>query len=73
MVEGCTTAGIGCKDCKGRLGERMSAFMEKPLARKKQLLNSNSELDTIIEEGAARAKEVASQTLQRVHKAMGAG
>lgn len=70
VVEGCTTAGIGCGDCKNRLFTNLNQMMEKPRLRKKELLNNPDELDSIIEAGCARAQEEARRTMQFVREKM---
>ncbi len=68
--EGCVTAGIGCADCKLGLFNHINAFMEKPRARQKELLNDPTELDSIIEAGCDRARQDAQKTMGIVRKAM---
>ncbi len=70
VVEGCTTAGIGCADCKMALFNHINAFMEKPRARRKELLNDPDELDSIIATGCDRAREEAQKTLDIAKRAM---
>lgn len=70
VVEGCTTAGIGCGDCKARLFSNINAFCEKPREKKKELLNDRKQLDSIISEGVSRVRQEAQKTLMIVRKAM---
>ncbi len=67
---GCTTAGIGCGDCKAKLAENINQQMEEPLEKKKTLLSKTKELDEIIEDGCQRARCVAKETLDQVHQVM---
>jgi len=68
--QGCTTAGIGCGDCKARLAANINKFMAEPLARKKELLKDPKRLDSIIEEGSAKARREAQKTLDYVRGRM---
>ncbi|HEX4923176.1 MAG TPA: hypothetical protein VFV50_03790, partial [Bdellovibrionales bacterium] len=69
--QGCTTAGIGCGDCKARLAANINKFMAEPLARKKELLSNPKRLDSIIEEGSAKARREAQKTLNALKEKMG--
>jgi tryptophanyl-tRNA synthetase len=66
VENGCRTAGIGCGDCKKKLGENINELTAKPREKKKELLRSPDTLDSIIAEGCQRASKAAHQTLQQV-------
>lgn len=66
VEEGCRTAGIGCGDCKKRLGENVNALMAGPREKKKDLLQRPDALDSIIADGCQRARKHARQTLEKV-------
>ena len=68
--EGCTTAGIGCGECKAKLANNINLKMEIPLETKKKLLEKPKALDEIIQDGCCRAKKVAQETLNKVYKVM---
>ena len=68
--EGCTTAGIGCGDCKMRLVGNINKLCEKPRELKKELLNDKKKLDSMIIHGCDRARVEAQKTLKRVREAM---
>jgi tryptophanyl-tRNA synthetase len=68
--QGCTTAGIGCGDCKARLGQNIIGLQEKPLLKKKELLSDTKLLNNLIDEGCAKARREAQLTLSEVRKAM---
>ena len=68
--EGCTTAGIGCGECKAKLAGNINQKMAEPLETKKKLLEKSKDLDEIIEHGSIRAKKVAQKTLDKVYEAM---
>jgi tryptophanyl-tRNA synthetase len=71
VAQGCTTAAIGCGDCKARLAANINRFMAEPLRRKKELLKDPKRLDSIIEEGSAKARAEAQKTLKVLRAAMG--
>jgi tryptophanyl-tRNA synthetase len=66
VENGCRTAGIGCGDCKKKLGENINRLMEKPREKKKELLRDANHLDSIIADGCQRARAKASETMQLV-------
>ncbi len=68
--EGCTTAGIGCGECKAKLADNINHKMAEPLETKKKLLEKPKALDEIINDGCFRAKRVAQETLNKVYKVM---
>lgn len=55
VVEGCTTAGIGCGDCKAKLCANIEEKTKIPREKKKELLNKPSQLDSIIAAGCEKA------------------
>jgi tryptophanyl-tRNA synthetase len=67
---GCTTAGIGCIDCKKWLLEGVKADLERIRIRRQALATPGS-VETVLAEGAARARTVARATLTRVRAALG--
>lgn len=70
VIQGCTTAGIGCGDCKGRLLSRIEELVREPREKKKQLLNNPNQLDSIMREGSEKARKVAQATLREVKELM---
>lgn len=68
--QGCTTAGIGCGDCKAKLCSNLEALSKEPREKKKELLNNPKHLDSIIDEGCDKAQQEAKATLKSVHEAM---
>lgn len=68
--QGCTTAGIGCGDCKGRLAENINQLCEEPREKKKELLSNPRQLDAILADGCQKARREASQTLVYVRECM---
>lgn len=68
--QGCTTAGIGCGDCKLKLSANINKKMAEPLAKKKDLLKDSSKLDSIIIEGCQKARLEAKKTLREIREKM---
>ncbi|MGB2942076.1 MAG: tryptophan--tRNA ligase [Candidatus Macondimonas sp.] len=68
---GCRTAGIGCLDCKKPLIEAITAELAPIQARARAFTEDPARVDTILAEGAERAREQARATLTEVRQAMG--
>jgi tryptophanyl-tRNA synthetase len=68
---GCTTAGIGCIDCKKILFEGLKADLARVTARADELRNNAGRIDEILAAGAERAREVARGTVARVRERLG--
>ena len=68
---GCTTAGIGCIDCKKLLFEGVKAELAGIRARAEALRADPARVDRILTEGAARARAVAVETMKRVRARLG--
>jgi tryptophanyl-tRNA synthetase len=71
VVPGCTTAGIGCLDCKAVLLRHMLPVLAPISTRRADLARDPARVLEILEDGTARAKKVASETLNEVKGAMG--
>lgn len=70
VIQGCTTAGIGCGDCKKRLTENIEKVTLEPRERKKELLSDPVKLERIIRSGCEKAKIEAQKTLKKIRKNM---
>ena len=70
---GCRSAGIGCRDCKGRLKERLVHVVAPIAERRRELAADPARLERTLDDGAARAREVAGETLRLVRAGMGLG
>ena len=70
---GCRSAGIGCRDCKGRLKERLMHVVAPIAERRRELASDPARLERTLDDGAARAREVAGETLRLVRAGMGLG
>ena len=69
--EGCTTAGIGCVECKGCV---IGSVLEElaPLRERAEEIASQPDLvKEVLDRGSAEAREVARETMADVRQAMG--
>lgn len=71
--EGCTTAGIGCIECKGWLADAIVAELAPMQERRAYYLSKPDEVIDILIEGTNRAEQAAEQTMYLVRQAMGMG
>jgi tryptophanyl-tRNA synthetase len=69
--EGCTTAGIGCIDCKKRLLEGVKVDLAPIRERTAALQATPEKVDAILAAGAAKARVVARETMARVRARLG--
>jgi len=69
--QGCTTAGIGCVDCKGKLADNMTAHFTRYVERRAELLAAPHRVHEILEEGAAKAGAIAQRTMADVRDKLG--
>lgn len=68
--EGCTTAGIGCLECKKPVYEAVIAELA-PIQRRRAELESDPGLvDRILEKGNTHAREVAAETMAEVARVL---
>ena len=70
VVKGCTSAGIGCGECKAQIHKTLEEASKEPRERKKALLSDGKKLDEVINAGCAQARKTAQETLKKVHEAM---
>jgi tryptophanyl-tRNA synthetase len=71
IVKGCTTAGIGCIDCKKILIKNLFAVMEPIWEKRNSLIKHPDTLSGVIDRGTEKAKRVTEETMTRVRDAMG--
>lgn len=72
IKEACESAKIGCVDCKRKCAEALIQRLEPIRVKRAKLESSPSILFDILREGARKAREVASVTIEEVREAMGA-
>jgi tryptophanyl-tRNA synthetase len=70
---GCTSAGIGCLDCKQPVIDSILAELEPLQARAREFEQNPGRVRTILREGTGAAREVARGTLEEVRRVMGLG
>jgi tryptophanyl-tRNA synthetase len=70
---GCTSAGIGCIQCKGWLADAVVKELA-PIQQRRQHFEAHpDEVAAILDQGAVRANARAEQTMQQVRAAVGLG
>jgi len=68
---GCTTAGIGCIQCKGWLADGVVKELAPMQERRRYYESQPDEVDAILDDGAFRAKGRAAVTIRQVFSAVG--
>jgi tryptophanyl-tRNA synthetase len=64
--KGCTTAGIGCIECKAAMAENLIKWIEPVRARRLDYEAHPNKALEILDQGSAKARESAKLTMQRV-------
>jgi tryptophanyl-tRNA synthetase len=70
VYEGCRSAGIGCIECKGWAADALVQVLNPMQERRKKYEDNPRLAWDILEAGSARAREVASATMDEVRDAM---
>ena len=71
VTEGCTSAGIGCIDCKQPLIDAINAEQETMRERAQPFEDDPDLVHAILVEGSETARDVARETLEDVRAAIG--
>jgi tryptophanyl-tRNA synthetase len=71
VVKGCTTAGIGCLECKQPVIDAIQREQQPWRERAEQYLSNPKQVHWIVEVGTERARTIARQTMRDVRTAMG--
>ena len=71
VVEGCTTAGIGCIDCKKVLIGHLNEYLRPLRERRRELASDPDRVRRVLVEGTARARKEAQRTMAEVRAAIG--
>ncbi len=71
VQQGCTTAGIGCLDCKQPVIDAIIKEQQPWRERAESYLSNPKQVHWIVEMGTERARTVARQTMKDVRSAMG--
>jgi tryptophanyl-tRNA synthetase len=69
--KGCTTAGIGCLECKQPVIDAVLAEQAPIRERALEIVENTNLVRNIIEEGCEAARDVAQETMDEVREAMG--
>ena len=69
--QGCTTAGIGCLDCKQPVIDAVQAELTPMRERAQTYLDDPTLVKNIIADGCDRARRLAGETMRDVREAMG--
>jgi tryptophanyl-tRNA synthetase len=68
---GCRSGALGCGDCKMLLADAMLAELD-PIREKAEALRADPKrVLGVLQDGAARAREIAASTMSDVRRAMG--
>jgi len=67
----CREAARGCVDCKMEMAAKLNEFLGPIRERRESWMKKKTEIRQILDRGAKRAREVASQTLKETLQAMG--
>ena len=68
---GCRSAGIGCLDCKKKLSDAVVVDIIAIRERAREFVENRDLVRAIVAEGCEKARDVARQTLEDIHQAMG--
>ncbi len=69
-AEGCRSAGIGCIECKTAMADNLIKWIEPVRARREEYAAHPAKVLRILDEGSAKAREVAQKTMARVREAV---
>jgi len=71
VQQGCRSAGIGCLDCKKKLSDVIVIDIIAIRERAREFVENRDLVRAIVAEGCEKARDVARQTLEDIHQAMG--
>ena len=71
--QGCTTAGIGCIECKQPVIDAVLREQTPMLERAQKYLDDPTLVKNILEDGCEKARKLAEETMRDVRNAMGLG
>ena len=73
IYEGCSTAALGCVDCKKRVAQAVADYLAPLREKRRELEADPGRVDEIIRDGDERARVRAVETMERVRDAMHVG
>jgi len=68
--QGCTTAGIGCIECKSAMADNLIKWIEPVRARRLDYEQNPKRALQVLDEGSAKARGWAKQTMDRVRESV---
>jgi tryptophanyl-tRNA synthetase len=68
--QGCTTAGIGCIECKAAMAENLIKWIAPVRERRVKYEKNPKQVLEILDAGSKKAQTVAQGTMERVHEAV---
>jgi len=71
VVQGCTTAGIGCLECKQPVIDAIIKEQQPIMERAQRYLDDPQLVHNIVADGCERARKLAEETMRDVREAMG--
>lgn len=71
VVEGCTTAGIGCLECKQPVIDGIIAEQKPIIERAQKFIDDPALVRNIVADGCDRARALAEETMREVRGSMG--
>ena len=71
VVKGCTSAGIGCLDCKQPVIDAINREQDVIRERAQRYLDDPTLVRNIVADGCEKARKLAQETMRDVREAMG--
>ncbi|HEV7558089.1 MAG TPA: tryptophan--tRNA ligase [Kofleriaceae bacterium] len=71
VYAGCTTAGIGCVDCKGKIADTLKANFASYIEKRAELIAHPKRVDEVLAAGADKARAIAGRTMDEVRDKLG--
>ena len=71
VVQGCTTAGIGCLECKQPVIDAIIKEQQPIRERAQRFVDDPTLVRNIVADGCERARKLAEETMRDVREAMG--
>ncbi len=68
--QGCRTAGIGCVDCKTKMGDNLVKWIEPIQTRRQEFESHPQQVWDILDTGSKQAQKAARKTMKRVRNAI---
>lgn len=70
VAEGCRSGALGCVSDKGAFAEALNEYLRPVRERRKTFAADVAQVERIVTDGTARAREVAAETMRDVRRAM---